>query len=447
MGVQYLVDYENVHESGLCGMDALAAEDGVFIFHTSTGDRISLSRLDDVQAWVKVILVPPGKQSLDMHLASFLGYLIGKDDVETTYAIVSHDSDYRRIADFWNRAYGRNDKVRCVHGIKYSDGVTDPDVWASVPADYSPRRSVIREFILRMFSKHAEVRLSNAPCMLVSQLCSLLNTLPEYLQERERLGKKPMQYLVDECGDFLCVRKQWMQEWAYLIPMEGNGITQTDIARADGIPENAMSEEEPDIDEEMPDIMEIGDLSIDEEPDAQEEVHEESVPDPVLSATLDFIRKGEGVVRDEEGRIRASALRDELMKLPGFRESLRESGMKPIPFMQKQFAGSVEICRLKGIWWAAEHAVSFAAEDGDTERDAVLAERRKEFRETAFRNMQQRLSDAGLDQNAAEEIAAVCLRSDSVGEQRKTIHQLLCSRFGSKTGAKYYRQAVKYIGA
>jgi len=99
MSVHYLVDYENVHESGIYGMDALSAEDCVYLFHTSTTDRITLSTLDDVRAWVKVILVPPGKQSLDMHLGSFLGYLIGKEaDPDTKYAIVSRDTDYRGIA-------------------------------------------------------------------------------------------------------------------------------------------------------------------------------------------------------------------------------------------------------------------------------------------------------------------------------------------------------------
>ena len=50
MSVQYLVDYENVHEAGLVGMRTLTSEDSVFIFHTSPNDRISLSSLDDVSA-------------------------------------------------------------------------------------------------------------------------------------------------------------------------------------------------------------------------------------------------------------------------------------------------------------------------------------------------------------------------------------------------------------
>ena len=90
MSVQYLIDYENVHEAGLCGINALPAEDSVYIFHTSCSDRITLSCLDDVCAWVKVILVPPGKQSLDMHLGSFLGYLIGKEEnPDAQYAILA----------------------------------------------------------------------------------------------------------------------------------------------------------------------------------------------------------------------------------------------------------------------------------------------------------------------------------------------------------------------
>ena len=105
MSVHYLVDYENVHETGLAGMDKLTAEDCVYIFHTSAADRISLSRLKNVQAWIKVIFVPPGKQSLDMHLGSFLGYLIGRGKDEDIFAIVSHDTDYTLLCQrFGNKA-------------------------------------------------------------------------------------------------------------------------------------------------------------------------------------------------------------------------------------------------------------------------------------------------------------------------------------------------------
>ncbi len=470
MSVQYLVDYENVHEAGLYGMDALAPEDNVFIFHTSANDRISLSRLDDVQAWVKVILVPAGKQSLDMHLGSFLGYLIGKEDAETRFAIVSHDSDYRNIADFWNRIYQSADKVRCIHGIKYSAGVTRPDVWASIPADYSAQRSAVREFILRIFSKHAVTSLCDAPCMLVSELCTRLNSLPEYVQDRKRTGKKPMQYLLEECQDIPWIRKQWSQDWAFLLAAQ---VGEPFPAAAEIISADAAPEEVSDQDEEVPDIMEIGDLNIDEDPAIAEMCGEEdntgntsgaavdavcaeetdpAVPEEeaseerdLLSVALEFLQTAKEPERDPDGRVRASALRDCLQTLPGFRSALKESGLKPITFIQQLFPGSIQISRIKGIYWASPAGDEKG--NSNNRQDTVIAERRKNFYEAAFSNIQKQLTDAGMDQNVADEIAGICMRSDSETEPRKLIHMLLCQRFGNKTGAKYYRQAVKFISA
>lgn len=130
------------------------------------------------------------------------------------------------------------------------------------------------------------------------------------------------------------------------------------------------------------------------------------------------------------------------MMLPEFRSSLKESGMKPIAFIQQRFEDSIRIRREKGIFWAADEK-----ECEKKERDAIVAERKQQFLEKACNNIRNRLSDAGIDQNVAEEIAGICMRFDSDGERRKTIHLMLCQRFGPRTGAKYYRQAVKYISA
>ena len=496
MGVQYLVDYENVHETGLIGMDKLTAEDSVFIFHTSKNDRISLSRLDNVQAWVRVVMVPPGKQSLDMHLGSFLGYLIGKEGAETRFAIVSLDSDYRKIAEFWNDSFQSPDKVRCIPGINYPlvpavsaamslSSAASPSSDEKVLPETLEARFAIRDFLIRTILQFGVKNLGNAPRMLVSEICARLRKLTAYVQERKRLGKQPMQFLIEECADTVWVRREWGQDWAILLAAQEDihfraeeadrtepavseckvavsvdaisegvapeGTIPVAVASEDTAQETAALAEPAPAEaaaEEVPDGLDFGDLSIDEEPvtaDAPEEITAvtESPAEPdLLSVALECIHDAESSEVNTDGFIRASVLRDRLMMLPVFRASLKESGMKPIAFIQQRFEGSIRIRREKGIFWAADEK-----ECEKKERDAVIAKRKQQFLEKACNNIRNRLSDAGIDQNVAEEIAGICMRFDSDGERRKTIHLMLCQRFGPRTGSKYYRQAVKYISA
>ena len=356
MSVQYLVDYENVHEAGVFGMDTLTADDCVYIFHTFATDRISLSRLDNVQAWVKVIPVPPGKQSLDKHLDSFLGYLIGKSDDDTRFAIVSHDGGYKAIADFWNRAFHQPDKVQCIHGINYSLGIVNPDAWISIPAE-----SPVEEAELPDIMELGDLTIDDEPIILETE-----NAVSAESKETES----------ENCSVLLLDMNP---------PVENKSITELDFRTI-----------------------------------AEESFRCENL-----------------LYRNTQGHVRASRLRDDLMKYPEFRVAQKESGMKPIPYLQHLLEGNMDFYREKGVFWVSKNK-------GPKDE---LAERKKSFFEAAFRSIRQRLTDMGIDPAAADEIAGICMRSDSETEPRKMIHTLLCQRFGEKEGAKYYRQAVKYISA
>lgn len=459
MSVHYLVDYENVHESGIYGMNMLTPEDCVYLFHTSTTERITLSCLDDIQAWVKVILVPPGKQSLDMHLGSFLGYLIGKEeDPDTKYAIVSHDTDYRGITDFWNRSYQTKDKVQCLHGISAPLFSTDECNMESNSMDQTKERITIHEFITRAFSKHGFISQNRLPCMLVSELCTLLNNLPAYNNARKRLGKKPMQYLREECRDILWVDRKWNQDWVYLL-----GSHESDaVVNSNGELQQDTVVETPAPEDEILDIIDIGDLEIDDDLTlAEERADEEPVStvktgtqledideqkeQKLLSVAMAFILNSDSE-RNTNGHVRTSSLRDELMKHPEFRRALKESGLKPIPYIGQMFPDKIRVYQENGVFWAAvggeqESDSSLA----DESRNPVIEDRQKKFFEQAFANIQKRLSDAGLDKSVADEIADVCMHSYAEIEPRKVIHNLLCQRYGNKIGAQYYRKAVKYV--
>ncbi len=453
MSVQYLVDFENVHEAGIYGMDALAAEDCVYLFHTSVTDKITLSTLDDVRAWVKVILVPPGKQSLDMHLGSFLGYLIGKEtDPDTKYAIVSHDTDYRGITDFWNSSFQMSDKVQCVYGI--SSLLASGDAFGNEMAAMGAKAewNAIREFLAQVFSKHGFISRNRMPCMRVSELCMMLNGFPAYNNARKRTGKKPLQFLMEDCRDILWVDRKWNQDWVYFLGgAESDGDTEEYQKKLIG--------EETVSDEDEPDIMDMGDLNIDDDPApeetpaaaesasevmAEESLQEEEEPD-LLAVAIACILNSD-TERNADGHVRASVLRDELMTRPDFRSALKESGLKPIPFMQQLFQDHIGIYREKGIYWAAAGGGQDNCGSSDGEgKDPVVEERRKTFYQQASANIRKRLSEAGLEQSVADEIADICMHSYSAVEPRKVIHNLLCQRYGTKIGAQYYRKAVKYV--
>lgn len=98
----YLIDFENVHNDGLKNIDTLAKSDHVHIFYTDNAPTI---RLDFVLIEGIDIVghkVPVRKQSLDMHLVSYLGYLLGLNKgKQCSYVIISKDSDYDNIIKFW----------------------------------------------------------------------------------------------------------------------------------------------------------------------------------------------------------------------------------------------------------------------------------------------------------------------------------------------------------
>lgn len=99
----YLIDFENVGDSGLSCSNRLGSHDHIHIFSTRNAPKISIESLtpfNGVDFYSHII--PAGKQSLDMHLIAYLGYLIGKNTSGTCrYIIISKDNDYDNIISFF----------------------------------------------------------------------------------------------------------------------------------------------------------------------------------------------------------------------------------------------------------------------------------------------------------------------------------------------------------
>lgn len=96
----YLIDFENVHNDGIANIESMTKEEHVHIFSTQNATNIRQD-IFWLNGDIKSHLVPMRKQSLDMHLVSYLGYLLGVYGKECSYVIISKDKDYDNIVKFW----------------------------------------------------------------------------------------------------------------------------------------------------------------------------------------------------------------------------------------------------------------------------------------------------------------------------------------------------------
>ena len=100
METYYLVDFENVHNEGIANIESMTKDDHLHIFTTPNALNIRQDIFwlsGDIQSH----LVPVRKQSLDMHLVSYLGHLLGIHGKQCAYVIISKDKDYDNIVKFW----------------------------------------------------------------------------------------------------------------------------------------------------------------------------------------------------------------------------------------------------------------------------------------------------------------------------------------------------------
>ncbi|MCM1267625.1 MAG: PIN domain-containing protein [Bacteroidales bacterium] len=98
----YLVDFENVHNGGLENIESLSKTDHVHIFSTEKAANIRMNIVFAKGIDIEGHIVPVRSQSVDMHLVSYLGHLLGIHGKQSAYVIVSKDKDYDNIIKFWN---------------------------------------------------------------------------------------------------------------------------------------------------------------------------------------------------------------------------------------------------------------------------------------------------------------------------------------------------------
>jgi hypothetical protein len=101
----YLIDYENVGSNGLSGCKNTTASDHIIIFFTQNAKKIDMAEIaNHGKSELKMIEIPAGKQSADIHISSYLGYLSGKS--KCSIVIISNDTDFDNVINFWKKALG-----------------------------------------------------------------------------------------------------------------------------------------------------------------------------------------------------------------------------------------------------------------------------------------------------------------------------------------------------
>ncbi len=100
----YLIDYENVHQTGFEGIEKLSSDDFVTIFYTQNANTLSFElhqALINCKAKVSIVKVDnSSKNALDFQLSSYLGFLISNTE-RLDIHIISNDKGFECLRTFW----------------------------------------------------------------------------------------------------------------------------------------------------------------------------------------------------------------------------------------------------------------------------------------------------------------------------------------------------------
>ena len=80
----------------------MTASEHIIIFFTQNARKIDMAEIaNHGSAELKMIEIPAGKQSADLQIGSYLGYLAGKS--KCNIVIISNDTDFDNVIKFWKK--------------------------------------------------------------------------------------------------------------------------------------------------------------------------------------------------------------------------------------------------------------------------------------------------------------------------------------------------------
>lgn len=105
--LHFMIDFENVGNSGLAGSEYLSGQDRVTIFYSAGCAQVENGRMEQLLGSGCRLdlckLQKQGKNGLDFYIASRIGEIYGSG-YEGDVSVVSRDKGFRAVQDYWKRA-------------------------------------------------------------------------------------------------------------------------------------------------------------------------------------------------------------------------------------------------------------------------------------------------------------------------------------------------------
>lgn len=137
--MHFLVDYENVRNTGMRGSEYLLQTDVLIVFFSSSAATMEARHLNNIRTsgcgFEICELFAQRKNALDFYIATKVGELFGKGECKTA-VVISHDGGFKSLREFWQ------ERSETENRIVLSDSIEHGIVSAN---EQSERAAIIRE--------------------------------------------------------------------------------------------------------------------------------------------------------------------------------------------------------------------------------------------------------------------------------------------------------------
>lgn len=134
--------------------------DHILIFFTKNAKTIDMSEIaNHGSAELSMIEVSAGKQSTDIHIGSYLGYLAGKYGSNCKIVIVSKDTDFDKVIKFWKTKSNMNvSRLPAIKGAvkkaEKAEKKAAPETAGKQPAKAAPNeKTALNAMVMQSLSK------------------------------------------------------------------------------------------------------------------------------------------------------------------------------------------------------------------------------------------------------------------------------------------------------
>ncbi len=118
----FLIDFENVRNAGMRGSEYLLPADHVIVFYSQSAPNMEQRHLINIQnsgcGFETYKLLAKRKNGLDFYIATKVGELFGANRCKNA-VLVSNDSGFQAIRDFWQECSGTKNRVAISDSIEH----------------------------------------------------------------------------------------------------------------------------------------------------------------------------------------------------------------------------------------------------------------------------------------------------------------------------------------